>query len=509
MKKVILGMLASLALIMGGVPVANAANPGLIPSAAVVSTDVGQFAIQIYNYDPSFTWNIQPSVGTAITNNIGTVLVTGVGNASVTVVITTAKAGYDNGIKVLQASGVSPKVEITPQVDKYSQTSDGFVLRVSNYSSYYLWNAAVNLGSVKIDSSGMVFVTGLKKGQKATVSVVAFKPGYDGSVSKIEWQSQPPSSTISPALGQFSITNKVFNTYVSNYDDYYKWELFCSDGSASITNTGVISVANLTSTQLATCSISAFVGESFAGKTVFRAYSDLQALTLKPYFGPSEATRDGFRIPITNYNPTFSWNASVSGGTANVTNTGVLEISGLHSGATATVTLTTSIQGGIPVKVMVSGTTLPSAGIVPEFGEVLGTNDGFKVQLKNYNRFWDYGIETTDGEASIDTSGLISVRGLELGASAQITVFTSKGMSEGDQASVEGSALLTIVIPKPTKPSATKKPTTKPTKKPTTPSKGGVIVVGGTAKTIICVNGSSKRYVTSTNPICPPGYGKQ
>jgi hypothetical protein len=157
----------------------------------------------------------------------------------------------------------------------------------------------------------------------------------------------------------------------------------------------------------------------------------------------------------------------------------------------------------------VNGASFPSQGLTPTFGEVIGTNDGFKVQINNFNRFWDYGVEATDGEASMDSNGLITLKGLDLGASAQITVFTSKGMSEGDSASTEGSALLTIVIPKATKAPTTKKPTTsKPTKKPATPAKG-VIVVGGTAKTIICVNGSSKRYVTSTNPVCPPGYNKQ
>ncbi len=64
-----------------------------------------------------------------------------------------------------------------------------------------------------------------------------------------------------------------------------------------------------------------------------------------PVFGEVTSTVDGFTVPITNFDPDVTWVAAVSPGSAVIGTDGVLTVTGLDAGATATVTVTTSRTG--------------------------------------------------------------------------------------------------------------------------------------------------------------------
>ena len=521
MKKFLAVLALIAALLSAGIAPASAANPGLVAATGQVNPFAGGFTVQIYNYDPSYTWTLSTTVGSASVNAIGTVTVTGVGNSPTTLTITTSKSGYDNGVRTISASGIAQKVDITPYLAKYNQSANGFVIYIQNYSLQYMWGVSTSAGTATLDNNGYVTVTNLKKGQRATVTVNAFKPFYDATTATIDWSSIQPSSNITPQLGRLSLSSgNAFTLPIVNYDDYYDWSVDCGGlGKFVINAQGNILATDFDPTKTAQCIVTAKANGITAGTASFVGYSSSAALVLKPAFGEVTPTRSGFFVPSTNYDPSYQWTASANGGSANIDSDGIVTVTGLRQGGTASVTVSAAVQGFQPTKAAINGSSFPANGLTPAFGEVNGTNDGFTVQLTNYNRYFDYGLESTDGLVAMDSNGHITVTALQLGAPATVTVYTSKGSEDGDKASVDGKALITITFAKPTKapapkptPKATSKSTSKSSQKSPTPVKG-VISVGGNSgpavKTIICTNGTARRFVTSTAPVCPSGYTKQ
>jgi titin len=513
----------AIALVLGIGTSASAANPGLVAATGQVNPFAGGFTVQIYNYDTSYTWVVSSNAGTATVNAIGTVTVNGLGNAPAILTITTSKSGYDNGVRTISASGIAQKVDITPYLSKYSQSANGFIIQISNYSTQYMWGVSTSAGTATLSDNGLITVSNLKKGQRATITVNTFKPFYDSTSSSIDWSSIAPPSNISPQLGHLSFSSgNAFILPILNYDDYFDWNVDCGGiGKFVVNSQGNILATDFDPTKTAQCVVTASLNGTMSGSASFIGYSSAAALVLKPLFGEASPTKVGFNVPITNFDPSYKWDASVNGGNAFIDENGLATVTGLRQGGTATLTVGASVAGFTPTKAAVTSSSFPSNGLVPSFSEVNGTNDGFTVQLSNYNRYFDYGLESTDGLVSMDASGLITVTGLSLGAAASVTVYTSKGSEDGDQASIDGKALITIVFSKPTKPtkapaaaapskSAPKTPA-KSSKKQVAPVKG-VISVGGSSgpavKTIICTNGSAHRFVTSTNPMCPSGYSK-
>ena len=66
---------------------------------------------------------------------------------------------------------------------------------------------------------------------------------------------------------------------------------------------------------------------------------------LTPTFGSPVSQAGGFVVQVTNYDANYGWSASSTAGTASVRSNGYLNVDGLSSGQSATVTVTTSRSG--------------------------------------------------------------------------------------------------------------------------------------------------------------------
>ena len=66
---------------------------------------------------------------------------------------------------------------------------------------------------------------------------------------------------------------------------------------------------------------------------------------LTPSFGTPAKTADGFTVQVSNYDGNFTWNASANAGSAAINGTGLITVTGLSSGASSTVTVTTIRSG--------------------------------------------------------------------------------------------------------------------------------------------------------------------
>lgn len=79
-------------------------------------------------------------------------------------------------------------------------------------------------------------------------------------------------------------------------------------------------------------------------------------------------------------------------------------------------------------------------GLSAFFGSVTSTNNGFTVQVTNYDSSYTWSVSTTSGSVSINSSGLITVTGLSSNSSATVTVTTSKSGYTTVQSSISGTA---------------------------------------------------------------------
>lgn len=76
-------------------------------------------------------------------------------------------------------------------------------------------------------------------------------------------------------------------------------------------------------------------------------------------FGTATSTSDGYKVQITNYDPTYQWTVASSAirsdltltgtATSSISSTGLVTLTGLKSGVTASI-LVTSSKTGVPTQ---------------------------------------------------------------------------------------------------------------------------------------------------------------
>ena len=167
-----------------------------------------------------------------------------------------------------------------------------------------------------------------------------------------------------------------------------------------------------------------------AGQVILFSLFELKS-ALTPTFGTLTNTRDGFTIQVSNFDAGFSWNVSVSAGSASISGTGLITVTGLSAGDSSTVTVSTTRSDYSAGSATVSGSTLKSA-LTPTFSTPTNTRDGFTIQVSNFDAGFSWNVSVSAGSASISGTGLITVTGLSAGDSSTVTVSTTRsGYSAG------------------------------------------------------------------------------
>ena len=190
--------------------------------------------------------------------------------------------------------------------------------------------------------------------------------------------------------------------------------------------------------------------------TLTTGTSSVDQPALTPTFGSPSPLDGGFTVQVSNYNGAYSWSAASSAGSAGINGSGLVTVSGLASGQSATVTVTTTRSGYATGSAGVTGaakTADPTLGaeLIPLLAIPTSTTDGFTVQVTNYSDAYDWSVSVIDnvGSASINGSGLVTVLGLSAGQSATVRVFTSRSGYKDGAAEKTGSALPEVAECKP------------------------------------------------------------
>ncbi len=77
---------------------------------------------------------------------------------------------------------------------------------------------------------------------------------------------------------------------------------------------------------------------------------------LNAQFGPVTSKVGGFTVPVTNYNGEYTWTVTASAGEVSISDTGLITVTGLSSGKSATVTVGTTREGYPDGEATVTGT---------------------------------------------------------------------------------------------------------------------------------------------------------
>ena len=116
------------------------------------------------------------------------------------------------------------------------------------------------------------------------------------------------------------------------------------DGTTASTPTAGYTPAT-SGAQSVTLAITDGNGTTVTAQQTVTVTAATQALT--PSFGPVKGKAGGFTVQVTNFDAAFSWGVTSTAGKAKISDSGLVTVSGLKPGKSATVTVTTS-RGGYP-----------------------------------------------------------------------------------------------------------------------------------------------------------------
>ena len=127
---------------------------------------------------------------------------------------------------------------------------------------------------------------------------------------------------------------------------------------------------------------------------------------------------------------------------------GTISVTGLFAATAYTFTVTAINSAGTSVASSASNSiTTFAPGIAPLFSTGGAYAGMYTVQITNYDPDTTYTATTTNGSASIDSNGLISVTGLGVNQSATVTVTTTKTGYGSGTGSVTGSSQVAPMLP--------------------------------------------------------------
>jgi hypothetical protein len=435
----------------GSAPVtATSLLAGNTPAFSMVTATADGFTVQISNYDANFTYaGTATASGTVSISNTGLVSVSGVAaNTSSTATITTTQTGYANGSAPVTATSLD--AANTPTFGTPTATTDGFTVQISNYDANFSYAGTANAGSVSIDGSGLVTVSGVAANTSSTATITTTRTNYVSGSAPVTATSLNAANT--PVFGTPTATADGFIVQISNYSSTFTYSATATAGSVSISVTGFVTVTGISPNTSSTATITTTQTGFANGSAPVTATSLFAANT--PAFGTPTATADGFTVQISNYDSNFTIAGTATAGSVSI-NGSVVTVTGVSPNTSSTATITTTRPGYADGFAQISATGLNAAN-TPAFGTPTATADGFTVQISNYDsNFTIAGTATASGTVSISNTGLVSVSGVAANTSSTATITTTQTGFANGSAPVTATSLLAANTPAFGSPTAT------------------------------------------------------
>jgi len=257
--------------------------------------------------------------------------------------------------------------------------------------------------------------------------------------------ASPVTTTLTPTFGAKTRTATGFTVPITNYDSSYTWAgTATASGTVVVSSTGLVTVTGVAAVTSSTATITTTKAGTVGGSATVTATSLAAALT--PTFGSTTATADGFTVPITNYDSSYTWaGTATASGLLLVSSTGLVTVTGVAPGTSSTATITTTRTGYASGSATVTATSVVGTALTPAFGATTSTATGFTVQIANYNASYTWaGTATASGSVLVSGTGLVTITGVAVVTSSTATITTTRAGYIGGSATVTATSLTTM-----------------------------------------------------------------
>ena len=250
----------------------------LTPTFGRPDSTANGFTAQITNYDgTNYTYGSSVSTGSVFIDSFGLVTVTGVAPGTTsTASITTTRFGYNSGSGTVTATSTNGAA-LNPTFGTPSSTATGFTVQITNYDgTNYTYGRFVFTGTVSINGTGLVTVTGVAPSTSSTAFITTTRFGYNSGSSSVTATSTN-GAALTPTFGTPSSTAKGFTVQITNYDVAFAYSgTATASGTVSISNTGLVVVTGV-----------AFGTSSTASITTTRSGYNSGSSTVTAFAGPN------------------------------------------------------------------------------------------------------------------------------------------------------------------------------------------------------------------------------
>jgi hypothetical protein len=144
---------------------------------------------------------------------------------------------------------------------------------------------------------------------------------------------------------------------------------------------------------------------------------------LTPTFSSSTPTSGGFTFIIPNYDGSYTWSGTATnGGIVTINSSGLGTVTGVLPNTSSTATIIAT-KTGAPT----GSNTLSATSSAAGSNNHTPKPDGFTFNIPNYDGSYTWsGTATNGGIVTIDSSGLVTVKGLKRGTSSTVTITSTK-----------------------------------------------------------------------------------
>ena len=374
-------------------------------SVSLAFTPGASFGESITHYE--YSLNGASYVALSAADSTSPISITGLTNGTTYSIRLRAISSRGSGAASTIVSATPLAAARTPTFGIPTATADGFTVQISNYNADFTWaGTATAGGSVAINGSGLVTVTGVAVETSSTATITTARLGYRGGTAPVTAISLP-GAALSPTFGIPTATADGFTVQISNYNADFTWAgTATAGGSVAINGSGLVTVtgvgagtsstATITTTRTGYTGGSSTVSQSAISNIATLSALTLSAGTLSPSFSSGTTS---YTVSVTNNTSSLTITPTRTQGNATITVDGTPVASGVASGnislseganaitvigtaqdGTTTATYTITVTRAAPVPTITISTT--------DFQPRTTTNVG--VTLSNFDTSLSY-----------------------------------------------------------------------------------------------------------------------
>ena len=415
----------------GSVTATSLNGAAINPTFGAANSTANGFTVQITNYDGfNYFYGSSVSNGSVSINSGGLITVADIApRTSSTVNITTTRSGYDSGFGTFTATSGNG-VALNPTFGTPNATANGFNVQITNYDPAFTFSGTATAnGSVSINGSGFVVVTGVAPGTASNATITTTRTNYNSGTGTIG-STSINGAALNSTFGVPSSTANGFTVQITNYDSAnYTYSSFVFTGSASINGAGLVTVTGIAPSTSSTVFITTNRVGYNSGTGSIAGTSSI-GTALNPTFGTPSSTTNGFNVQITNFDAAFTYaGTATSNGIVSINGTGLVAVTGVTVGASSTATITT-IRSGYS-----SGSSQVTASAGPSIQFAAGTDsgggpvvivkftDGSSLSFFAYDPTYTGGVRVALGDLNGDGTNEV-ICGAGVGGGPNVRVFS-------------------------------------------------------------------------------------